>query len=220
MKLLIAEDLDIINTGIVTLLEANFDFEIIQTNSCDTAFLKLQHAQLMEAPFDLLISDLSFKTFGVLSPQIDSGYALIQKAKEIQPNLKTIVYSIEDKPMLLKSLVEEIKVDSYILKGLTSLNELLTAIKKVTNNERYIPSEVQHILKSDSTIEINDYDINLLSLLSKGLTQVDISEYFKKEQITPSSTSAIEKKINLLKIIFKAKNNVHLVSIAKDLSIL
>ncbi len=220
MKLLIAEDLDIINTGIVTLLKANFDFDIVQTNSCDTAFLKLQHAQLNESPFDLLISDLSFKTLGVLDPQLESGLELIRKAKEIQPSLKTIVYSIEEKPILLKTLIEDLRIDAYILKGLESLNQLLVAIKKVKEGETFFPIEVLHILKSESPIEISDYDISLLSLLAEGLSQVDISEQFKVNSIIPSSTSAIEKKINFLKTTFKAKNNVHMVAIAKDLGIL
>jgi DNA-binding CsgD family transcriptional regulator len=62
------------------------------------------------------------------------------------------------------------------------------------------------------------YDISLLKLLSNGY----IPEEFQRVQntgIIPNGSSSIEKRINKLKIYFKANNNVHLIAIAKDLGL-
>jgi hypothetical protein len=42
---------------------------------------------------------------------------------------------------------------------------------------------------------------------------------FKNTGIIPNGSSSIEKRINKLKIYFKANNNVHLIAIAKDLGL-
>ncbi len=66
---------------------------------------------------------------------------------------------------------------------------------------------------------MDNYDIQLIKHLSIGVTQDGMEAVFKKEGIAPNSKSAIEKRINKLKIYFRANNTVHLVSIAKDLGI-
>jgi hypothetical protein len=57
----------------------------------------------------------------------------------------------------------------------------------------------------------------LLKLLSNGYILEEISREFKNTGIIPNGSSSIEKRINKLKIYFKANNNVHLIAIAKDL---
>ena len=68
--------------------------------------------------------------------------------------------------------------------------------------------------------EINDYDIELLKQLSQGLSQEDISHNFKTNAISPNSLSTIEKRLNKLRIQFKANNAIHLVAIVKDLGLI
>jgi hypothetical protein len=62
--------------------------------------------------------------------------------------------------------------------------------------------------------EIESYDITLLKSLSNGLTLDEISTNFKSTGIVPNGSSSLEKRINRLKIYFKA-NNVHLIAITK-----
>ena len=57
---------------------------------------------------------------------------------------------------------------------------------------------------------------NIIKLLS----QEDISFQFKNNQTSPSSLSSIEKRLNKLKIQFKAINSIHLVSIVKDVGLI
>ncbi|WP_443632366.1 hypothetical protein ABXT64_07785 [Candidatus Marifrigoribacter sp. Uisw_064] len=61
---------------------------------------------------------------------------------------------------------------------------------------------------------------NIIKLLSNGLSQEDISFQFKNNQTSPSSLSSIEKRLNKLKIQFKAINSIHLVSIVKDVGLI
>ncbi|MFT7333979.1 MAG: hypothetical protein ACI81S_002202, partial [Sphingobacteriales bacterium] len=55
---------------------------------------------------------------------------------------------------------------------------------------------------------------------SKGMSQDEIRHLFEQENISPSSLSSIEKRLNLLRVQFKAKNAIHLVAIAKDLGLI
>jgi DNA-binding NarL/FixJ family response regulator len=140
--------------------------------------------------------------------------------KKLQPNIKTIVFSIEDKSFRIKSLFNNSGINAYISKGRNSIPQLKNAVQNIFNNEEKIISlELSHILRDKSILEIEAYDISLLKFLSKGLILDEIALEFKKSGIIPNGSSSIEKRINKLKIYFKASNNVHLISITKDLGL-
>ena len=65
-----------------------------------------------------------------------------------------------------------------------------------------------------------DIDILLVEKLSQGYSQDEISSTFKKQKIKPSSLSSIEKRLNKLKVQFKANNAIHLVAKVKDLGLI
>ena len=56
--------------------------------------------------------------------------------------------------------------------------------------------------------------------MSKGLVQEAISKSLKEKGISPSSISAIEKRLKFLKEHFNANNPAHLVAIAKDFGLI
>ena len=84
----------------------------------------------------------------------------------------------------------------------------------------YLLPQVELALSPKTDLEIYDYDIQLLSLLSKGLSQEEISHSLKAREISPNSLSTIEKRLNKLRIQFKANNAIHLVATAKDLGLI
>ena len=88
------------------------------------------------------------------------------------------------------------------------------------SDEPYLAPNLSYILQNKMVHEINDYDIQLMLQLSYGVTIDKMDEKFEDLGITPSSKSSIEKKLNKLKIYFKASNNIHLVAIAKDLGLI
>ena len=60
-KVLVSDDLGIINEGVSNILhELNIN-EIVKTQYCDDSYIKIKKAILDDEPFDLLITDLSFK---------------------------------------------------------------------------------------------------------------------------------------------------------------
>lgn len=218
-KVLVAEDFDSISITVGKALEELSVTEIHHAKYCDDAFLKIKKALYDNAPYELLVSDLSFKT-DHRQNKLNSGDELIAAVKKVQPGIKTIVFSIEDKSFRIKSLFNNLGINAFVAKGRDSIPELKKAITGIFNDESKILSvELSHALRSKSLIEIETYDIEILKLLSKGHTLDEISLEFKTLGIIPNGSSSIEKRINRLKIYLKANNNVHLITIAKDLGL-
>ncbi|TDE02354.1 DNA-binding transcriptional response regulator [Flavobacterium hiemivividum] len=218
-KVLVAEDLDSISITVVQALETLSVEEIQHSKYCDEAFLKIKKALQDNEPYDLLISDLSFKA-DHRENKLTSGEELIEAVKKIQPDIKTIVFSIEDKSYRIKSLFNNLGINAYVSKSRQSIPELKSAVQSIfESNEKNISPELAYALNEKSFHEIEAYDISLLKLLSNGYILDEISIAFKNTGIIPNGSSSIEKRINKLKIYFKANNNVHLIAIAKDLGL-
>jgi two-component system capsular synthesis response regulator RcsB len=218
-KILIAEDLDSISIAVVQALEELNISEIQHAKYCDDALLQIKKALHDEVPYDLLISDLSFKP-DHRENKLNCGDELIEAVKKIQPDIKTIVFSIEDKSYRIKSLFNNLGINAYVSKGRNSIPQLQKAIQSIySDDEKIVSPELSHVLRDRSLLEIEAYDISLLKLLSKGLILDEIALEFKDSGIIPNGTSSIEKRINKLKTYFKASNNVHLIAISKDLGL-
>lgn len=219
-KVLIADDIDFNDVGAAQILNDLEVKEVQYAKYCDEALLKIKRAHLDRAPFQLLICDLSFKTDHQVN-KLNSGEELIQAVKQLFPDIKIIVFSIEDRSHKIKLLFDELAIDGYVLKGRNTIYDLKIAVQKAYKNESdNLSPELLYILQDKSTSEINPYDILLIEKLSVGISQENMELEFKKEGITPNSKSSIEKHINKLKIYFKANNTTHLVAIAKDLGII
>ncbi|MFC4721576.1 response regulator [Geojedonia litorea] len=218
-KVLVAEDMDDINKGIYNALTDLGVAKIHQVQYCDDAYLKFKKAKLEQEPYQLLITDMSFKT-DHRQQQLTTGEALIKKLRDEDPNLKVLVYSIEDRLQKVRMLVNQQHINAYVCKGRRGLTELVNAVSAIANDQRYLSPEVKNALNPNNDLEIDEYDIQLLTQLAQGLSQDEISHLFSKNNITPSSLSSIEKRLNKLRIQFKANNAIHLVAIAKDLGLI
>lgn len=218
-KVLIAEDADFMSSGIRSALESLQIPVIAYAKYCDEAFLKLKKAVLEEEPFDLLLSDLSF--IENPNPQrLNCGEDLITEAKKLQSNLKTIVFSVEDKASRIQNLCNVLKVDAYVWKHINGEKELKKAVRTVFDGGFFISPKLKHALNIQDTFEITDYDVFLLECLSKGLEQKDLPSKLKTEKITPSSISSVEKRLKLLKENFSANNPTQLIAISKDFGLI
>ena len=218
-KVLVAEDLDSISISVGQALKELSVSKIHHSKYCDDALLKIKKAQLDNVPYELLISDLSFKADS-RKTKLKSGEELIEAVKQIQPNIKIVVFSIEDKSFRIKSLFNNLGINAYVSKGRESIPELKKAIQGIFNgNTKIISPELSNILVNKALIEIEIYDIDILKLLSLGYTLEEISCSFKTKGRTPNGTSSIEKRINKLKTYFNASNNAHLMAITKDLGL-
>ncbi|MCX2681767.1 response regulator [Galbibacter sp. EGI 63066] len=218
-KVLVAEDIDSINEGLIAILKKTFNFDVHHAKYCDNAYLKIRKAQQDGRPYDLLITDLSFKQDHHTNT-LNSGDELVAKLREQNIPMKVIIYSIEDRPEKIRTFFKRLNINSYICKGRNSTKEMVRAIKMLTETDQYVSAELQQTLRAAPVMEIEEYDILLINELANGNAQDEIAFLFKKQGIRPASKSSIEKRINRLKNYFKAKNTAHLVSIVKDMGLL
>ncbi|MBL4663956.1 MAG: response regulator transcription factor [Flavobacteriaceae bacterium] len=218
-KVLIADDLGSINTGVLSKLKELDITAVFPVQYCDDAYLHVKSAIRNEQPYDLLITDLGFKV-DHRAQHYPMGEDLIEVLKKEHPDLKIIVFSVEDRIQKVRSLFQQFNIDAYICKGRDGLLELEKALQQVYDNKRFVSPQVASALQNSGGLDIDDYDLQLIKQLSLGLSQDEISFQFKKENITPSSLSSVEKRINSLKIQFKANNATHLVAIVKDLGLI
>ncbi|RUT71335.1 DNA-binding response regulator [Flavobacterium cupreum] len=219
-KVIVAEDVDAISLGIEQVLKELNIVNFQHSKYCDEAFLKMRAAINQNEPYDLLISDLSFKT-GHREVKIKDGDELIQKVRDLQPDIKIIAFSVEDKSYRIKSLFDNSGIDAFVLKSMNSIEELKKAIHIVsTSDQTFISPEVASALQEKNNFEMDDVDIQILKHLASGTSQDEIIEIFKSLEVKPNSKSAIEKRLSKLKDFFKANNTIHLVSITKDMGII
>lgn len=216
-KVLIAEDHEVRNLGVVNALTElqipHFDF----VNYCDDALQKIKAAATADS-YDLLITDLSFDKDHI-EQKINSGQQLIEEVKKIQPNLKVIAFSIEKKPKIIDDLFKIHNINGFVSKGRNDGKDLRSTIKKVFSGETVIPQEILNSIRNTS-FEFTEYDVTLIELLAKGWKQGDIEKHFKENKITPDSKSTIEKRLNDLRYELGAKNNIELVVMCKDIGII
>ena len=218
-KVLIADDLESINMGVSAVLEKMNIPEVHRVNYCDDALLKVKAAVKEGAPFDLVVTDLSFKT-DHRAQNIRSGDELALALKLNFPQLKVIVYSVEERIPLVRKLIKTHDVNAYVCKGRRGLIELEAAINSIGHNQTYVSPQVASALHKKNVMEIEDYDIELLKHLAKGMVQDEIAHEFKIQRIKPHSLSSVEKRIGLLRIQFGAKNATQLIATVKDLGLI
>lgn len=216
-KVLIAEDIDTINLAMqITLQQLEIE-RVDFVKYCDDAVLKIKKGLLDDEPYDLFITDLSFEADHRAST-ISSGAEAVEKIRQLQPELKILVYSIEDRPQIIKDLIDQHAINAYVQKGRNSIEHLVAAVQQLPLSEDcYLSPSIKSLFHDNKNRQIDHFDIQLLQHLARGYSQDDISLYFSKKGLKPNSRSAIEKRIAHLKDQFKANNVVHLIAIAKDL---
>lgn len=218
-KVLIAEDFDSINIALIQTLEALGIQEVHHAKYCDDALLKIKKALKDELPYDLLISDLSFET-DYRAVVIASGEALIAATRKVQPELPILVYTVEDRPFVIKTLIEDLKINAFVHKGRNSISQLKTAIETILFEGKFISQNVVQLIKDTTLNELNDYDILVLQELANGTSLDEMEHLLKLRDIKPNSKSYIEKRVSKLKDIFKAKTTIQLIAITKDLGVI
>lgn len=218
-KVIVSDDLLSINQGVLTVLDTLGIKDVQDVQYCDDAYLKIKKAALDNQPVDLLITDLSYKV-DHRSQKIKSGEDLVAVLKKEFPNLKIIVYSVEDRLQKVRTLINQHNANAYVCKGRRGLIELSQAINTVYTNKVYLSPQVANALSQKINLEIDDFDLEILKQLSLGLSQDDISKFLKSNNLSPYSISSIEKKISKLKTQFEANNAIHLVAISKDLGLI
>ncbi|GAA4280451.1 response regulator [Gaetbulibacter aestuarii] len=217
-KVLIVDDHDAVNAGVLSVLK-NLGFQTVDTAQyCDDAFLKIKRAAFDQVPYDLLISDLSFKK-EFRNRNLLSGEDLVKAVRPDYPKLPIIIYSMEDRLQKVRTLIKTQGVNAYVCKGRKGSVDLAMAMEAISKGDIFVSPQVEQALNPDVELEIDDYDLTLIKQLSIGHSQSEISIYLQENNMSPSSLSSIEKRLNRLKDQFQANNVTHLVAIFKDLGL-
>lgn len=217
-RVLIAEGFDHAQNEIADLLE-QMEIPVAVVEYCDDAYIRIKRGILDQEPFDLYITDLRFKP-DHRKQKFTSGEELIAALSNEHPDLKVIVYTMEDRPQKVRQLFDVHKINAYVCKGRNGLKNLEEALERVAEEKKYLSPEIYNALDHDYSLDVNDYDLQILEMLGRGFMQKEISAYFKKHKVKPASLSSVEKRINKLTSHFDAKNVTHLVAIVKDLGLI
>jgi len=218
-KVLVAEDIDSINIGVASALKMLKIQTVVHAVYCDEAYLKFKKAAREGEPFDLLISDLSFKK-SHRNENLTSGEQLITTLKSEDPELKVIAFTIEDHPQKFLSLWETNNLDAYVCKDRNSLKDLRIAIESVFEGEHYVSDPLSSVLQKRNVLQLKEYEVELLTRLASGYSQDEIEKHFKENGIKPNSRSSIEKRLKELRDDFEAKTTIHLITIIKELRLI
>ncbi|MGJ8594144.1 MAG: response regulator [Aquaticitalea sp.] len=215
-KILIAEDQHTIHKGLEATLKELQVNEVHTVQYCDDALLKIKSALHGNAPYDVLITDLSFKE-DHRTNQITSGEALIEIARKVQPQLKIVVFSVEHRIGKIKHLIDGYHIDGYVEKGRDESRHIKKALRTIMAGSNYFSDGIEQLLKNAIDIkETDEYDQLILQLLAKGLKREQIAAYFDERELPNKSLRSIEKRLTNLKLIFNAQTSEQLIAIAID----
>jgi DNA-binding NarL/FixJ family response regulator len=217
-KVLIVEDHETVNISLQkTLGELGIDDTDV-VYYCDDALQKVENRLLSGHSYDLMITDLYFEKDHRVQV-LNGGVSLIAAVKKIQPDLKVLVFSAENKPSLIDMLFQLHEIDGYVRKARNDAKELKTAITEIAHHQRYYPRKLAPS-ESDHTYDFTQYDITLISLLANGIPQKNIPYYLQKNNIHPAGLSSVEKRLKLIREKLQIYKNEQLVIFCRDMGII
>jgi len=194
LKIILAEDHNIVRNGIKVLLGAEEDFNVV-----GEAIDGKEVIEIIKKvdDIDVVITDINM-------PQMD-GIELLKELRLLSPETRVIILSMLDSEKYIAQAFVE-GASAYLLKNISS-DELVFAIKHVSAGNRYLCSELsinllERMINSssltpliDSTIEFSSREIEVLNLIAEGLTNLEMSEklFLSKRTIEGHRQSLIEK---------------------------
>ena len=212
-KVIIAEDQESSNLSVQKTME---DLRIRQSDYtfyCDDALSRIKMARKAELPYDVLITDLYFEDDGV-SQTIADGFDLIRAAREVQPDIRVIVFSAENKSAKIKSLYDDYQIDGFVRKARHDVKELKSAFETISKGRQYYPRALTQIIRQSNTYEFTDFDVDIIRLLSQGNQQREIAGHLNR------SLSTIEKSLKKIRDEFGFSKNEQLVLWCKEKGLL
>ena len=125
MRILIADDHEIMRRGVRSVLESRRDVEVCEANDGEEAVEKTK-----ELHPDLVILDISM-------PRLD-GFSAARRIKEASPLTPIVIFSL-DRTEAFIEVARKIGASGYITKG-ESGQTLLKAVDAVLHNQTYFPT--------------------------------------------------------------------------------
>jgi len=212
-KVLIAEDHESANISVQkTLADLNIPFHPANfVYYCDDALNRIQKALREHEPYELLISDLSFDDD--YTPQkIVRGTELIKAARAIQPDLKVLIFSIENRAKIVHSLFKNLDIDAYVPKARQDAKDLKIAIETLSKGKKYVSPNLKRTTADESYHDFSILDKGIIKALIEGKLQKEIPQHLEHLKIRPSGLSSVEKRLKLMKENLDFSTNEQLIA--------
>ena len=171
-KVIIADDHNLIRSGLKKLLEENDELTVVAEASDGTDLIK--YAKKLD--FDLLITDLAM-------PKV-SGIQAIEEIRKVKPDCKIIVLSMYKEPEYLQKVLN-LKVQGYLLKE--DIHEQLTiTIRSVLAGQvSFSPSLTAHLATQHAKQKKDRLMFEILtrreqevfSCLARGMSNQEVASF-------------------------------------------
>ena len=208
INVMLVDDHKMLREGIKQLLEFDSEIKVISSAQTGKECLSL----LEENKPDIVLLHINLPD--------TSGIKLIKDIKKRSKTIKVMMLTVHNE---VEYLVDSLDggADGYILKD-SGAEELIKAIKFIYNGERYIEPSlipslnarlVQLETETDMVKSLTKREIQILSLLVSGKSNLDISETLKlSEQTIKNHVTALYKKIGVKDrtqaAVFAIRNNI------------
>ncbi|RTZ01627.1 response regulator transcription factor [Flavobacterium sp. RSP49] len=191
-----------------------FEFFITKAKDCESAYHIITNPAIV--PFDIAFLDISMPPYE--EKNIYSGEDLAKLILEYMPNCKIILLTMYTELLKIKTIIKTINPSGLVIKNDLTFDELIFAFDKFIKNEKYYSQSVLKMLNQaeENTIEIDQFDKDILFHISKGTKLNDIPQYI------PISLGAIEqRKLNLKELLkIEHGSDIDLVREAKNKGLL
>ena len=175
-----------------------YEFLISQAHDCKSGYDLIEDENTLH--FDVAFLDISMPAYE--EKDIYSGEDLAKLILKKMPSCKVILLTMYTELLKIKTIIRTIQPNGLIIKNDLTVDELLFAFDKVMKNDKYYSQSVQKIINQSphNSIEIDEFDKQILFHLSKGTSVEDMPQYI------PISQNAIEKRKASLKELLKVKS--------------
>lgn len=196
IRLLLADDHAVVRKGLQLFIGYEENLDLLAEAGDGEELMDM----IKNNPADILLLDLDM-------PKMN-GLTAIRKVKELAPDLKIIILTMHPENIYGKT-AHQMGAAGYIIKD-DEPKKLIESINKVFEGEMIFSDKVLSGSKKSNTIRLSKREIEVLKLLSNGMSNKDISEELEISDKTVSTY-----KLRLLNKI-GAKSVVDLVNFGKS----
>ncbi|MFK8037641.1 MAG: response regulator [Crocinitomicaceae bacterium] len=190
IRVLLADDHQIITEGITNLLENVPNISIVST--CRNGQEVLECVANLQV--DLILLDIDMP--------IMNGFDCAKQLQIKYPDIKIIMLTMHEEKSLIKSFME-MGVKGYFLKTVDK-EELIFGLKKIANGDDYFTSDVTKVLlnteEAKSTIpdDLSKREIEIIKLIASGMTNKEIAkELFISPKTVDTHRTNIMRKLEI-----------------------
>lgn len=176
-----------------------------KSHNCEDGYATITKAVETKKTFDLAILDQGLPSYP--KEGIESGSDLALLIKKTMPNCKIIMVTAHTEVIIIYDIVKKVRPDGLVIKNDITPDNLQKIVNEVLQNNIYhspmVKSCINEIWKKELMIE--DSNRQILLYLSKGFKIKEL------ESVIFLTTSAIQKRIIRMKIVFEVTDDTGLV---------